>query len=461
MRDKVLATIKKFNMIESGDNIIVGLSGGADSVCLLLVLNEIKDILDICLYGIHVHHGLRGEDADKDAKFSQELCEKLNIPIKVVYRNIRNEAKKLKISEEEAGRKARYEIFEKKKNELGKAKIAIGHHMNDQAETVLFNIIRGSGLKGIGGIRPVRDSIIRPLIECTRREIEEYCNNKLISFRHDISNESDIYSRNKLRLHVIPYIEDNFNPSFIKQISVMSELVREDDLCLDKIATKFLNHYLIKTNPNKIYLDISKLMELDKAIRKRVFRKAILNINPILKDYEHKHIVIIEELLSKETGKKIMLPYGIIVEKIYNNICFRKEELIDYPWEYLVKIGEGSINIKEINGSFKFRVFENHNFTDFPKSRYTKWFDYDKMISNLTIRNRREGDYIYLKRLNGKKSLKNFFVDEKIPRENRGKIALLAEKSNIIWIVGYRINEHYKVTNNTKKILEIIYTQEE
>lgn len=462
MQDKVLATIRKFNMIEKDDNIIIGLSGGADSVCLLWILNKIKDILGCNLYAIHINHGLRGKDADEDTKFSQMLCENLNIPFEAVFRDIKNEARKLKISEEEAGRKARYEIFEQKSLELGKSKIATGHHMNDNAETVLLNIIRGSGLKGLGGIKPVRDKIIRPLIECTRIEIEEFCNNNLISYREDLSNILDIYSRNKLRIHLIPYIEENLNAAFIKQISTMSEVVREDDSCLDKLAACFLSNFLIIDNPNKLRISISRLLELDKAIRKRVFIKCIFKINNKLKDIEYKHISSIEELLDKETGKRIMLPFGITVEKAYDYVYFKKEESIDYPWEYEVKKNEKEIKIREIKGIFKFNIIENKNFTNFPKSRYTKWFDYDKMVNDLVIRNRRTNDFICLKGINGNKSLKKYFIDEKIPRDEREKIPLITDKSsNVIWIVGYRINENYKITNDTKKILEIIYTQEE
>lgn len=446
-------------MIEAKDHIIVGLSGGVDSVCLLWILNQLKDVLDIQIHAIHVHHGLRGEAADEDANFAKKLCEGLNIPIQIICRNIGEEAKKNKISIEEAGRKARYECFFEKRDSLGYGKIAIGHHMNDQAETILFNIMRGSGLKGLSGISPIRGYVIRPLIECTRLELEAFCKEKKLAFVSDSTNDLEIYSRNKIRLNLIPYIEQNFNPSFVKQMNTMGEHIREEDAYLDSQADYFIGMMPITSSNNIINIGVDQLIQIDKVIRKRVYRKIICNLSKGLKDYENKHMILIDELLNKDTGKKISLPYGIVVERVYKELCFKAVQETVQKWEYLVDKKEVVVN--EINGRFEFKEFDNLNYLEFSQNRYTKWFDYDKINCNLTIRNRRTGDFICLNGINGKKKLKDFFIDEKISRSMRDKIPLLADESSILWIVGLRISEHYKVTKDTKKILEVNYIMED
>jgi tRNA(Ile)-lysidine synthase len=448
-------------MIEVKDHVIVGLSGGADSVCLLWILNQLKDVLDIQVHAIHVHHGLRGEAADDDAKFTKKLCEELNIPIEIIYREIGEEAKKNKISVEEAGRVARYECFYKKREALGSGKIAIGHHMNDQAETILFNMMRGSGLKGLGGINPVRGYIIRPLIECTRFELEDFCREHKLPFVNDLTNDLEVYTRNKIRLNLIPYIEQNFNTSFVKQMNGMGELIRDEDAYLDKQADCFISMIPNQKDNHTIHIDIDQLTKLDRVIRKRVYRKLIFNLSKGLKNYENKHILLIEDLLSKDTGKKLSLPYGIVVERVYNELCFRMIEENLEQWEYVVEKETTIVEIKEINGQFEFIKFDNQNYHQFSQNRYTKWFDYDKIKCNLTIRNRRIGDFIWLNGINGKKKLKDFFIDEKISRNMRDKIPLLADGSSILWIVGHRMSEFYKITEDTKRILEVNYIKED
>jgi len=462
MIKKVLDTITKFNMIQYGDEVIVGLSGGADSVCLLIILNTLREQLKFQLSAIHVHHGIRGQAADDDVVFVQSLCHKLEIPLRVEYRNIKEEARLLKLSEEEAGRKARYEIFEKRSKELMSGKIALGHHKNDQAETILFNVIRGAGLKGLGGIRPVRDRIIRPLIECTRLEIEMFCKDQGINYQDDETNCSLVYTRNRIRLEIIPYIEKYLNPKFIHQMGNMGELLREEDDYLDHLADKFLSQHLKQEDPHSMSLNADELIKQNLVIRRRIYRKVILKLGVALKDYEQKHIQIIEDLLNKKTGKRIDLPYGVFVEKVYNELCFMAGKEKEIPWNYMVSKDNNKIYIKEAVGSFEFTVFVSKNIGDFPQNNYTKWFDYDKIKGNyLTIRNRRNGDFIYLNGLKGRKKLKDFFIDLKVPRSERDHVPILLDENEIIWIVGYRMSESYKVTKDTTRILQVHYIKED
>lgn len=462
MVNKVINTINKYNMIQYGDNVIVGLSGGADSVCLLWILNFLKKDLGIKLTAIHVHHGIRGQAADEDVLFAESFCQELNIPLEVVYRDIKEEAKRLRISEEEAGRKARYEIFGKRSIELGEAKIALGHHQNDQAETILFNVIRGSGLKGLGGIRPSRDLIIRPLIKCTRSEIESYCNENNLTYQEDETNQLLVYTRNKIRQELIPYIEKNLNPNFVNQMSNMSELLQEEEAYLEQQALAFYKRHSNKNNKADVCFDVNQLLNTHCVIRKRVYRKAIMDMGIALKDFEYKHINIIEDLLNKKTGKRVDLPYGVFVEKVYNELCFKIKKEYKKPWLHTIDKGNGTFYINEAKGTFELRVLQNENISEIPRNNYTKWFDYDKIKSNyLTVRNRQDGDYIYLKGLNGKKKLKDFFIDLKVPRDERNHIPLLVDHDELIWVIGYRISEMYKVTDETTRILEVKYIKED
>ncbi len=465
MVEKVRNTLIKFHMVEPKEHILVGLSGGADSVCLLYVLNALKDEFGFTLQAVHVHHGLRGEDADLDALFSQKFCEGLGIECHVVHRNVQEEAKGLKISVEEAGRRARYESFDAIRANLGSCKIAVAHHMNDQAETVLFNFMRGSGLKGLGGMKPVRNEIIRPLMECKRTEIEAFCEGVPLAYRTDLSNEMNVYTRNKIRNELIPYIEKNFNGSFVSQMGQMSELLRDDMTFLEEAAQKYYVMVLKQVTGTQVILDAQRLQELHPAMRKRIFMLAIGAICKNLQGYESKHLAMLDSFIFMGTGKKLSLLNHLTVEKVYQEVRFSLEEPTEEEkgsfWEYILPKVDTIVEMKEIDAQLQIRVLEGENPIKFGENRYTKWFDYDKIICDLKVRNRRDGDFIYLKGTKLKKKLKDYFIDQKIPRDKRGLTPLITDGSNVLWIIGYRMNDAFKVSSDTKKILEVKFLSEE
>ncbi|MCT4688071.1 tRNA lysidine(34) synthetase TilS [Vallitalea sp.] len=454
MVDKVLNTIQKFNMIDKGDNIIIGVSGGADSICLLHMLCSLKSKLDIDLHVVHVQHGIRGKDADEDAKFVEKFCDERGIVCHVYYFNVKKLAKEKKMSEEEMGRKVRYQVFSDASKELGGTKIALAHHINDNAETVIMNLLRGTGIKGIGGIRPKRDNIIRPLIECTREEIEKYCVDNNIEYRDDYTNQMEIYTRNKIRHTVIPYIENNFNQNFIANLVNTANLVRSEDDYIDKIVLRE-KEKIVKIKNKEYSIDTNKFLQLDTVIKRRLIRNIIGEISS-LKDIEYKHINEIIQLADKQVSKRINLPKGLIAKKTYDSIIItnlgeNKINDFEYQAENLSRI-----YIKELNKHLDFRIIEEKKY-NIPKNLYTKWFDYDKIKDNLKVRSRKSGDLIAIKGINGTKKLKKYFIDCKIPKEQRDAIPLLTDGNNIIWVIGYRISEVYKVTASTKKILEVRY----
>jgi tRNA(Ile)-lysidine synthase len=459
MENKVLQTIKKYNMINPSDCVIIGVSGGADSVCLLSILNKLKEDLEFNIYGIHLHHGIRGEDANRDAQYVEDLCRKLNIPCEVIFRDIPKEAMAQKISVEEAGRNARYSLFKERANRFKNGKIAIAHHKNDQAETILHNIIRGSGLKGLGGMKPVRDNIIRPLFECSREEIENYCFNNKIEYKQDYTNAIDTYTRNKIRLNLIPDISKNYNPNIVNGLFQMGELLREDEAYMTMQVEQAYKDSRIQSKEGTIELSVEALLLMHRAIRKRVYRRAFVDMGASLKDIENKHINRVDELIYYTTGKQIHLPGNMIASRNYQTIELGRTRELLKGYEYNIASDSFEGYIKECSTYVEISTFGKTRDNDFPKKIYTKWFDYDKIKCNLAIRTRKTGDYIMLKGIHegqkGKKKIKDYFIDNKIPRDIRDEVPLVADGNNIMWVVGYRMSEDYKVSPATTKILEI------
>ena len=301
MQNKVKNTIEKYNLIENNDKIVVAVSGGPDSISLLNILYELK--YNICV--AHVNHGLR-ENAIIDQEYVYDFCKKRGIPCfikQVKLKEIQNG-----MTLEEAGRKIRYEFFNEVMDKAKCTKIATAHNSNDNAETVIMNIIRGSGISGLKGIEPIRGKIIRPLIETTRKEIEKYCIENDLNPRHDESNDEDIYTRNKVRLKLIPYIEENINSNVIKNINRLSSIVLEEEKYIEKETQKAYEDSLIAVKENKIICDLKKFNSLDIVLRKRLIIKFIINLLGNAKDIEKVHIDDIIKLCKNNVGGKFLMP---------------------------------------------------------------------------------------------------------------------------------------------------------
>lgn len=301
MLNKVKETIEKYNLIDKDDKIVAAVSGGPDSISLLDILYKLN--YNICV--AHVNHGLR-ENAVIDQKFVEDFCNKRNIPCFV--KQIKLKELKDKMTLEEAGRKERYDFFYEVMKSQKCNKIATAHNSNDNAETVIMNIIRGSGVSGLKGIEPIRDNVIRPLIEITRKEIEAYCKENELNPRHDESNDEDIYTRNKVRLKVIPYIEENINSNVVNNINRLSSIVLEEEKYIEKEAEKAYNECLIASGENRNVYNLKKFNSLDIVIKKRLIKKFIINLLGNAKDIEKIHIDDIVKLCDKNIGGKFLMP---------------------------------------------------------------------------------------------------------------------------------------------------------
>lgn len=460
MIDNVIETINKYNMISRGDRIIVGVSGGPDSISLLHILHCISGEFSIYIHAAHLNHMLRGREADLDTEYVKSFCERMGIPCSVKYADINRLSNETGLSIEEAGRKARYDFFSGLAGEIGATKIALAHNMNDQAETILMRLMRGAGIDGLCGIKPVRDGIyIRPLIETPRSEIEKYCRENKLSPRIDSTNLEPVYTRNRIRLKLIPYIKENFNSRIEYSLSLMSRLLNEDNDFLNEYVNNIYGTIAGK-DKGKVLIDVGLLKPYPVSIKKRIIRKAISEVRGDLVGIENKHVELSLSIAEGGlTGAAVELPGGIKAVKSYNfleilHCCSESPCRFSYGLHV-----PGSVNIDETGARLKSKVMESLP-EDYKKSgRFIKYFDYDKIESNLTVRCRQEGDYIVPLGMRGRKKIKELFIDNKIPKDERSSIPLVAANSEVIWVIGYNINDNYKITNGTKKILKLEYEQ--
>ena len=458
-----MSYIQDNNLIESGDKILVAISGGPDSVCLLNILFKLKEELNIEIGAAHLNHMLRDEDAFKDEEYVKELCEKLDIPCFVKRVDIDKYSREKKLSSEMAGREARYDFFDEIIRKNGYNKVATAHNANDQAETILFRLMRGTGIEGLCGIKVYRDKIIRPILCLSRKEVEEYIDSNNLQPRIDKTNFEKIYNRNKIRLDIIPYIKDNFNEDIIQTLNRMSVLLQKDNEFIEKSAISFYKKYCIE-QPD--YFIIKKeIFKEHESILTRVIRYALAKFSKTHYDFEMKHIYEICSLAKKNSGKFINLPNKIYAENIYGDIYIKEKannNNLHVQNEIIIKTKD--INKKRVifnDYTIEFSVINNDLNLDFKKDRMVKYFDFDKINDHISLRNRRNGDKIIPLGMSGNKKLKDIFIDMKIPKEDRDYIPILCFDENISWIIGIRVSEGYKVNKKTKNILKITAKRKE
>lgn len=466
MVQQILKFMENYHMVEKGDRVVAGVSGGADSICLLHVLNNLKREYGFTLTVVHVNHGIRGAEADRDEKYVKELCKSMGIEFYGYDYDVIRIAKEEGLSEEEAGRNVRYQSFLEvcKKNKCNK--IAIAHNKNDNAETILFHLFRGSGMRGLCGIEPVRMipadfgniTLIRPLLCVERKDIEKYLDKEGFTYLTDSTNLSDNYSRNRIRNRILTYAEREINAKTIDHIaSAAAQLTEIEEFMEDYLTLRYKE--LVNEEERCFYIASEALSLQPPVIQKGVVLKILEKMAGKRKDLEAKHVLAALSLLHKQVGKQMQLPYGIIAEREYNNIkfYFRKKVPADQtePMRPIqVKI-PGRTIIKNFDKLLDTSIINYEKTESVPKSSCVKWLDYDKIENVVEIRTRREGDYIQVSGTGGHKKLKDYFIDQKIPRELRNSQLLITDGSHVIWIpgAGGRISEKYKVDENTTRIL--------
>ena len=455
MYNKVIETIKKFNMLNNGENVVVGLSGGADSCALTHILARLSEKMDLHITAVHINHGIRGEEAERDERSAEEFCRGLNIEFIAYHCDIPSEAAKRGIGEEEAGRLVRYEKFYETAEKKNGAKTAVAHNMNDKAETLIMNLCRGAGMKGLAGIKPVSGSIIRPLIFCTRDEIEKYCDDNNIEYCTDSTNLQNEYTRNKIRNILLPWLSENINPAAAMNMANASELLREEEEYLESKAEDRYKKFLKDSGDGFVSLNVDGLASEHSVIRRRVLRIALRSLRPDMRDFGRKHTESAEDILMGDTGRRISLPGGITVSKGYGliNILYDREKQGAFCYD--IEPGKKYF-IKETESYVLLSLNEEKNIKN-AVNICTKKIDYDKIKDKIQLRTRQTGDFISIK--NGRKKIKDIFIDDKIPSDKRDSYPLLVCGKSVI-IVGDRLGTDYYVGQDTKNILYIYIWEE-
>lgn len=427
MINKILHTIQCHKMLVPNDKVIVGLSGGADSMALAFFLNSIKSQWNLTLQIAHINHGIRGDEAERDEKFVVDWCEKNNVPCKVLHANIPKTAKKQKISAELCGRNVRYEFF----NSFGDEwKIATAHNLNDSVETVILNLTRGTSINGLCGVPPVRGNVIRPLIDCSRAEIEEFCKENGIDYVVDSTNLENDYSRNLIRNSVVPILKE-LNPSLESAFSRLLTSAKMDRDYLAMLSDKLYQKCLFDGSLNTEFLENE-----DFALRSRVIEKFVNEFSGV--EVNNKLILQIDKIVLH--GGKMQLGKNLYVKKFKNKVIFEKK--LNSKRELPEIVNKLNVTSKDF--------FNNQ---DKYKKSFDFFADYDKIRGNIEVRSRREGDEINIAGRNCTKSLKKFFNEIGIVQCDRENVPVLADDEGVIAVVGWAVDKRVAVTDLTKNVL--------
>ncbi len=468
LEEKVLQTIKKFDMLSSNDRVLIGISGGPDSVTLLTVLLSFKKRYNLSFFIAHFDHMLRGKESDKDANFVKKLAQELGLPCKFKSCNLAEIAQKEHLTLEESAREHRYKFYLETAKKFKANKVALGHNADDQVETVLMRFLRGSGLEGLIGIPPVRGKIIRPLIECRREEIEEYCQEHKIGYRIDSSNKEVVYFRNKIRLELLPLLSRDYNKNIKDTVLRLRNIVSEVSVYLNQETELLFKEVTRREKTKRVIIDLKKLTSLHLALQRRIIRKSIEVVKGNLYSITLRHNNEILKLSEYQLGEKeIYLPDGLRVKKIYDKIIVFKKRIsknqideIPTTWEHNILI-PGKTEIKSLDIGIEIKILDSVDIKSSlyfnrkkSKGKFSEFIDYNKVKPPLKLRNRRSGDRFYPLKMKSLKKVKDFFIDNKIPKSHRDLIPILVDSEDkIIWIVGMRLDDRVKISSNTKKVL--------
>lgn len=410
----LLNTVKKHNMINNGDRVLVALSGGSDSVALLHLLLEISQKYGFSIGAAHINHKLRAT-ADRDMHFCEELCKSFNIPLEVRTIDIKKAAQEQGISEELCARNFRYSFFES----LGYDKIATAHNKNDNAETILFNFMRGAGAGGLCGIPYVRGNVIRPLLDIKKTEITKFCKDNGFDFVTDETNFEEIYTRNKIRLSLIPEIEKTFNSNFVNTVTANSELLSNDTDFLDNFSEKLYNGEVLS----------SYLKDMHPAVLFRIIQLYYKERCASLQNLPVSFVKNIISLMENgQTGSKIDLPNGFVAYLSYGRLIIDKKAE-NTGFEYAI-IPEKPLFIPEIGVTVTLKSDKNGKIS-LPDT------------NGLTVRSKRDGDFFFPVGMTGKKRISDYFTDKKIPQKQRFYIPILTKNDEIVSVIGYRNDRRF------------------
>jgi len=450
--NKVRTFCRQKELFTHGDRIVTGLSGGADSVCLFLVLSELKKEWDLELFPVHINHNLRGDEALRDLDFCRELCRMHGLELKEFSVPVAELAAGQGISVEEAGRNARYEAFAKIKEKENCHKIAVAHHKDDQAETVLFQLFRGSRLRGLSGMAAKNGDIIRPLLTVTREEIETFLKEKKQNYCIDSTNLEEEYTRNKIRHRILPEAEAVCERA-VEHLAETAEYAGQVERLLERLTEELFSECAGIDGNNNVSLQIEALVRAEKVLAERVVYEALCRVYGRKKDITAGFVADCMALIGKQTGKYVNLPDAVVARKSFDILWIGREcagevfknEIKEFPYETILPETGKKLTLSVISRK---KLGEN-----IPKSTYTKWFDYDKIKKVVSVKSPEAEDEMIIYTDGRKKQLLDVLAEAKIPKEQRTKLPVVAEEHHVLWVPGIRGSEGYRVTEDTKKVL--------
>jgi len=466
MIKRVADYIQKNNMLRKGEKVLVCVSGGADSMALLLILYDLREELGVDLIVVHLHHGLRGQEADNEARWVEEQARVRRLPFYFRKTDVAAVAKKAGRSLEDAARQERYAFFMDIKNELKADKIALGHHLHDQAETVLINFLRGAGSRGLRGMQPLRDRIfIRPLLAASKEDILLFLKEKGISCCHDQTNQSALFLRNRVRLDLIPHLK-LYNERIEERLILMADIMRiENDFLEQQVQTTFAE-WEVDLDAAEITINLLSFSHLHEAIQRRVIKTLLERKYGEHNGIGQAHVEATWNLCrAGHVGQSLDLPWGTHIVRHYENIVLSSPGLLsrggyenqkqnELTFIYPVFHHDSEVYIRETGQTIRFTLLKGDFVPDFSQPRIA-YLDYGALRLPLMVRNICSGDRFHSLGAQGKKKLKSFFIDRKIPRQKRNRVLLVADQDDIIWVGAIAVSEKARITPVTECCLKV------
>ena len=439
MLDAFESNLIEHELAREGENVVLGVSGGPDSMAMLDLFLRIREKWSLGLFVVHINHGFRGELAQRDALSVEAFCKENEIAFYRYDFDVMRIAKENGMSFEEAGRKVRYEAFEEVRNKVHAKRIAVAQNKNDQAETILMRMMRGTGIEGLKGIPRTRGPfIIRPVLYMSRSEIENYCEDRKLPICHDHTNDETIYTRNKIRHELLPYIEENFNGQIVEGLYRLGNLLGTDAQFIESTLDEKLKSYKLDLK-DVSEIPVAFITELHEALRSRLIRRILVLHGDGLKDVSGIHLdEIISLVLQNRHGARKIIS-GIEFSIKYDTLYYQKSKK---------KMTRADIDIKCLSC----RAVQSECFDESCVQPDEVAVDLDKLHGEISARFRKDGDKFQPLGMMGTKKLKKFFIDKKIPVEQRDMVPLVCDESGIVWVVGYRLSERVRVTSCTRRV---------
>lgn len=457
MLDKIKAWASRHRLLAPGSRILAACSGGPDSLALVHILNQLQAEYGFCLAVAHINHMFRPEAA-QEAEFVADFSAGLGLTCHITTIDVPAYQQANKLSAEEAGRTLRYQYLRQVAADWGGARIATGHHRDDQAETVLINLLRGAGSGGLRGMRPLSGDIIRPLLSVSRREIEEYCRSQHLTPCQDSSNFTTEYLRNRVRLNLLPALETEYNPSIREALWRLAVLAGDEHDYICQEAGKLWGT-IISDDQGKASINSQALAGLHPALQRACIRQVIEKKRGNLTGISFIHVEnLITMALRGDVGSQLTLPGGLFARRTYTTLEVGTACLTAGKHRLEAAIELAIPGITRING---LTVMAEIVSAPSAAGRATAVFDFEQLCLPVTLRGRLPGDRFRPRGLNGSKKIKDFFIDSKVPAAQRDAIPIVSDQQEIIWIAGYRQSEHGRITGNTKKILQLTITKQE